>query len=382
MSPESASLARQRAVVVSGNASVVEGPLQGYHHETYVFPLPGEAEGLWQVRWKCREPRSNAFWFDRRCFASEEDLIGALQGRIAGIPEIIQAETVPLQRFIEGETLGWHYKAGRAIPSSVFDQIVELFRQLVHITPDTLLAKRTCDPEDRAKDGDTSGFLERLIRFTEQRVYEANREDFADLFSALGVNGESFEYLRKQVSGLSKRPFCLLHADLHRENFILDREDRLWAIDWELAMLGDPLYDLATHLYLMRYPKHQERRMTERWCEVVDGVRAGSSAGWKEDLPKLLNYKKAQSVFTDVIRESLSLSLPPGPHGFLEPLERVESGQEPDPIRLSQAGRKVHNVLTAAADPLGLEKVPSPQKIKGALAQWYRDHEPRTKQAQ
>ncbi|WP_420907356.1 phosphotransferase family protein [Streptomyces scabichelini] len=355
---------------------MVEGPLQGYHHETYVFPLPGEAGGLWQVRWKCREPRIGAFWFDRRCFASEEDLVGALQGRITSIPDIIQAETVPLQRFIEGETLGWHYRAGRAIPSSVFGQIVELFRQLVDITPDTLLAKRTCKPADRATDRDTSGFLERLITFTEERVYEQNLEDFGGLFRALGVHDVSFKHLRKQVSGLNERPFCLLHADLHRENFILDPEGRLWTIDWELAMLGDPLYDLATHLYLMRYPKHQEDRMIERWCEVVEEVRTGSSAGWEEDLPKLRDYKKAQSVFTDVIRESLSLTLHPGP------LEPLGAGQEPDPIRLSQAGRKVHNVLTAAADPLGLETVPSPQKIKGALAEWYRDREPGMKHAQ
>ncbi|WP_245685414.1 phosphotransferase [Streptomyces yerevanensis] len=375
-------MALQRAVEVSGNASVVEGPLQGYHHETYVFPLPGKAEGLRQVRWKCREPRSNAFWFDRRCFASEEDLIDSLQGRITGIPEIFQAETVRLQRFIEGETLGWYHKAGQAIPPSVFEQIVELFRQLVHVTPDTLLVKRTCKPTDRAKDGDTSGFLEGLIRFTEKRVYEEKGKDFAGLFGELGVKGDSFEHLRKQVSGLNERPFCLLHADLHRENFILDREGLLWAIDWELAMLGDPLYDLATHLYLMRYPKHQEDQMVERWCEVVDEVRPGSSAGWKEDLPKLLNYKKAQSVFTDVIRESLSLDLPPEPSGFHGPFEPLGADQEPDPIRLSQAGIKVHDVLTAAADPLGLETVPNPQKIKGALAQWYRNREPGKKHAQ
>ncbi|MER5222315.1 phosphotransferase [Streptomyces flaveus] len=365
--------------------SVVEGPLQGYHHETYVFPLPDEAEGLRQVRWKCREPRSGALWFDRRCFASEEDLIGALQGRITAIPEIFQAGTVRLQRFIEGETLGWYHKAGQAIPQDAFDRIVELFQQLVHVTPDKLLAKRTCEPEDRAKNGDTSGFLEGLIRFTEKRVYKEKGKDFAGLFSELGVNGDSFEHLRKQVSGLNKRPFCLLHADLHRENFILDREGLLWAIDWELAMLGDPLYDLATHLYLMRYPKHQEDQMVERWCEVVEKVRTGSSAGWKEDLPKLLNYKKAQSVFTDVIRESLSLDLPPEPsglHGPFESLEHLGADQEPDPIRLSQAGIKVHDVLTAAADPLGLETVPNPQKIKGALAQWYRNREPGKKHAQ
>jgi hypothetical protein len=358
MSPESASLARQRAVEVSGDASVVEGPLQGYHHETYVFPLPGGAEEVQPVRLKCREPRSNLLWFDRRCFASEEELLRALQGDIRGIPDIIQAGPVGLQRFIEGETLGSLCGSGRAISSSIFSQIVELFRQLAGIRPEVLTVERRCELRDRAREGDSADFLERLICFTEERVYQENLSDFGDLFGSLGVDGDSFRRLRKHVSGLTERPFCLLHADLHRENFVVAPEGRLWTIDWELAMLGDPLYDLATHLYLMRYPQDQERRMKQQWCEAVEGVTPGSSAGWEEDLPKLLDYKRAQSVFTDVIRMSLSFGMGPGV----------------DVSLLDRAGGKIQKVLAAAADPLGLEKVPSRRQITASLVRWYQEH--------
>ncbi|WSP72183.1 phosphotransferase [Streptomyces sp. NBC_01236] len=355
---ESASLARQRAVEVSGNASVVEGPLQGYHHETYVFPLPGGDETVEQVRWKCREPRANLLWFDRRCFASEEELLRALEGHITGIPELIQAGPVGLQRFIEGETLGARYGSGRAIAPSLFHQIVELFRQLVAVRPEVLTVERTCEPRDRATEGDSSGFLERLICFTEERVYQENLGAFEVLFGSLGVDGDAFKRLRKHVSGLTERPFCLLHADLHRENFVVDREDRLWTIDWELAMLGDPLYDLATHLYLTRYPRPQERRMAQHWRDAVEGVVPGSSAGWEEDLPRLLDYKRAQSLFTDVIRMSLSLGA--GPVG--------------DERLLTRAGGKIQRVLAAAAEPLGLERVPGMRQITGSLVRWYQDH--------
>jgi len=360
MSPEPASLALRRAVEVSGNANVVEGPLQGYHHETYVFPLAGavEAGTGGPARWKCREPRSNLFWFDRRCFASEEQLLWALQGQITGIPGIIRAGDLGLQRFIEGETLGARHRSGSEISPVLFDQIVDLFRQLVRIRPGDITIDRRCDPRDRPVDGDTSGFLERLIWFTEDRVYAPNREVFGDLLDSLGVDGDSFKRLRKHVSGLSERPFCLLHADLHRENFIVDRDDRLWTIDWELAMVGDPLYDLATHLYLMRYPKAQERRMIERWCGAVEGVARGSSAGWRDDLPKLLDCKWVQSVFTDVMRESLSLGAAP----YL------------DEKRLARAGGKVRRVLSAAAEPLGLERVPNLRHVMDSLVRWFREH--------
>jgi len=356
MSLESTSTARRHAVEVSGDAGVVEGPLKGYHHETYVFPLPGEDGVAQPVRWKCREPRSGLLWFDRRCFRSEEQLLGALQGRIARIPDIIDVGSVGLQRFIEGSTLGARYKFDKTIPDAILDQIVDLFRQMVRVTPGTLSVERRCADKDRPEDGDTTGFLERLICFTEEHVYEKNFKDFGELFGSLGVDGDSFGRIRKHVSGLKERPFCLLHADLHRENFIIDPDDQLWTIDWELAMLGDPLYDLATHLYLMRYPVRQERRMVQQWCNTVEEIRPGSSNGWERDLPLILDYKRFQSVFTDTVRVSQSLIGGPGFNWGLVP----------------RAGWKLYKVLTHAAAPLGLEVVPSPWQIMSALVRWGR----------
>ncbi|MGW3911809.1 phosphotransferase [Streptomyces sp. NPDC005070] len=334
---------------MSGDEAAVEGPLHGYHHETYVVPLPGE-----QVRWKCREPRPGLLWFDRRCFASEEEVLGALQGRIAGIPDLIEVAPTRLQRFIEGETLGARYGSGSQIPSSLFGQIVSLFGQLALVKPDSLAAERTCTSDDRAAEGDTAGFLERLVLFTERRVYQRNMRKFDGLFRDLNLRAGSFGSLRRHVSGLTPRPFCLLHADLHRENFVVDGVGRLWTIDWELAMFGDPLYDLATHLYLMRYPEDQEDRMIERWCETVEGVAPGSSAGWETDLPKLLAYKRAQSVFTDVIRTALSLTEEP----------------EVDERLLVRAGGGLQRVLHAATEPLGIES-PTVEDVTTSLEKWY-----------
>ncbi|MER6630811.1 phosphotransferase [Streptomyces sp. NPDC000987] len=351
MSLESTSVARARAVEMSGDPRALEGPLRGYHHETYVFPLP-TADGS-TIRWKCREPRSSLLWFDRRCFVSEEQLLKALAGRITHIPEILEAGDAGLQRFIEGETLGSLYGSGKAIPGVILQQIVVLFRQLAGVAPDSLAVGRRCAEEDRPDDGDTNGFLERLVLFTEKRVYERNLPMFADLFGELGINARSFPHLRDCLSGLKRRPFCLLHADLHRENFIIDSRRRLWTIDWELAMVGDPLYDLATHLHLMRYPYWQRGQMVKRWCAAVEGIRPGGSNGLDHDLPRLIAYKRAQSVFTDVIREAMSLGA-------------VSEGDD----RLDRAGRNLQKILIAAAGSLRLDSVPAPGEIAMALLRW------------
>ena len=362
MPAESDSTGRRRAGEMSADPGEVEGPLSGYHHETYVFRLPREAGVGGGGRWKCREPRDSLLWFDRRCFHSEERLLTELQGRIGNIPDLIEVEGTVLQRFIEGETLGALHPSGTTVPDEEFEQILELFRQLVEVQPQALLVKRRCEGLDRAREGDSAGFLDRLICFTEDRVYGDNLPEYGNLFADLKLDSDSFRQLRKHVSGLRERPFCLLHADLHRENLIVDRDRRLWAIDWELAMFGDPLYDLATHLYLMRYPLDQERRMTERWCALVEDVRAGSSRGWREDLPKLLDYKKAQSVFTDVIRTSQALCLAPT-------ADRAEHR-----ARLRRASWALWDVLSRGAYPLGVAEVPGVSAIEAALTRWLRDH--------
>lgn len=354
----SASAARAASVgarSLSGVESAIEGPLQGYHHETYAIPLgvPETAGGT--VRWRCREPREGLFWFDRRCFDSEEELVDSLQGRVTRVPGLIKTEGVRLQRFIEGETLGSRYGSGRAVPDAMVAQIIDVFRELAVIRPWSLTLKRRCGRMERPADGDSAEFLERLVRFTEVNVYVRHHDEYGSLFEALGVTEVAFKHLGQRVKGLHERPFCLLHADLHRENLIVDPGGQLWVIDWELAMLGDPLYDLATHLDLMRYPPKQARRVTELWREAMPGVQRHAVSGLEQDLPLLLDYKRAQSVFTDVIRSALTLK---------------EGDATARGELLPAAARKLHTVLRRAAAPLGLGCVPSPREVGAVLHKW------------
>ncbi|MFF1732468.1 phosphotransferase [Streptomyces sp. NPDC058247] len=354
MATDPTTTAWRRAVALSGGEQSIEGPLKGHHHETYVLPFLCTGDLTRTGRWKCREPRSGLFWFDRRCFESEEALLGALAGRVSRIPEIVEVEGARLQQFIEGSTLGSLEKRGKPAPSDLSGQLGTLFREMAEVRPDSLSIARKCTKEDQAPEGDSAEFLERLIRFTEKQVYEKNLERFGGLFGHLGLDGEAFTRLRKHVLGLVERPFCLLHADLHRENLIVDPSSRLWAIDWELAMFGDPLYDLATHLYLMRYPQAQASGVITSWRRSVEDVRKGSSQGWEKDLPLLIDFKRAQSVYTDVIRSATKLSDSPARDGSLLWLTAV----------------KLRGIVSAAAVPLGLESVPSVARIAEGLARW------------
>ncbi|MGW8374187.1 aminoglycoside phosphotransferase family protein [Streptomyces sp. ODS28] len=350
---------QSRAEQKARDIGEIEGPLQGYHREWYVVRAEGPLASLGRV--KVGEPRDAVLWFDRRCFASEEELVGALAE--LGMPHLppllrLEPDGPPFLGYIEGKTLAELSPRGNDVAPELLGQIIAVFRSLARVRTGDLPVERTCSLGDRAAEGDTGAFLHSLLRFTLNRVYRARHPVFGRLFDRLGVTGKALEpeaELGAAASRLTGRPFCLLHGDLHRANFIVDAERRLWTIDWELAMLGDPLYDLATHLHLMRYPERQEKDVIELWKRAVDETLPGATEGYAEDLPRYLAYKRVQSVFTDVVRQAIAVR---------------DARPEELPQQLGVTAKTVHHVLERAAGPLGLDAVPAPGAVEDVYAEW------------
>ncbi|MEU0127492.1 aminoglycoside phosphotransferase family protein [Streptomyces sp. NPDC006289] len=337
------------------DVTVIEGPFRGHYRETYVFALPDRP-----LRCKVHEPRSELFRFDRRCFLSEDRLLLDLRGRVRRIPEIVVLdEHILLQGFIEGRTLG-RGTAG-ALSARHAAQLGRLFGELVALDTGSIDAPRLCVPADHPADGDSVAFLEGLIAFTEDEVYGRHADRFGSLLRELGLREDALDGVRGRARGLTGRPFTLVHGDLHRLNFVVDGGGDLWTIDWELAMIGDPLYDLATHLHLMRYSPREAARTARLWAAAVHGVRPECARGWRDDLGVLLAYKRAQSVYTDVIRGAIALEQP---------------GTGPAWSRLPVTAHRVREVLERAREPLGLDTVPSLREVMGAYARRLHGREP------
>ncbi|MFD0023386.1 phosphotransferase [Streptomyces sp. NPDC058382] len=335
----------------------IEGPLKGHHHETYVVAPPGS-----RTRVKLREPRKGLLWFDRRCFASEEELLRTLRGRVTRVPEIIEIDGgVLLQGFIEGRTLGQGVLPSKALSARHRTQLGTLFAELTSFDVRAIDAQRLCDGADRPHDGDSRGFLNRLLHFTEQRVYREHGAPYRSLFDDLGVREGALDGLARQAESLTPRAFALVHGDLHRRNFIIDAPGDLWTIDWELAMIGDPLYDLATHLHLMRYSDREAGRVGRLWQRAVEERRPECVKGWDTDLEVLMAYKRAQSVYTDVIRAALVLR---GPDG------------EPNLRQLPRVAWRIRAALGAAHRTLGLTREPVVREVAAAYLRWLRAQPP------
>lgn len=158
---------------------------------------------------------------------------------------------------------------------------------------------------------------------------------------------------------MTRRPYSLLHADLHRDNLIVSYDDDppLICVDWELATYGDPLHDLATHLVRMQYPDHQWNDVIDAWAEAMERVRPAAVRGLAKDLRHYVDFERAQSVFPDVMRAAQ----------FLEDTFDQKS--------LDEATATVRRALEAAAAPLGLRNVPGTDEIERILFRWQASRE-------
>ncbi|MFG2461631.1 phosphotransferase family protein [Streptomyces sp. NPDC048523] len=69
---------------------------------------------------------------------------------------------------------------------------------------------------------------------------------------------------------MTERTPVLLHGDLSPWNLVrAGRRGGLTIIDWEMGMIGDPLYDLVRHLHLTPTRTEMRMRMFDRWIEQI-----------------------------------------------------------------------------------------------------------------
>lgn len=296
-----------QALLQAERIGTLEEPLEGHHRRWYVVRTEGEFAHLGRV--KIAEPRENALWSDRRCFVSEEQLLEELAGLgFTRIPPVHRTgdDCPPLVGFTPGVRLSDLSPAGEPVGDRELDAVMRVFDRLARVGYDGVASERSCEPEQHADDWDSPHFLRTLIRFT----YDNRSRDYDWLFGELGVTARA-DLHRKQLDTLAgeleRRPFCLLHGDLHRANFIVDPQGELWTIDWELAMIGDPVYDLATHLHLMQYPVTQQETVIRRWCEVMAVRRPAAVREAPADVERYLAYKRVQSVHNDVVRQAVAV---------------------------------------------------------------------------
>jgi aminoglycoside phosphotransferase (APT) family kinase protein len=240
-----------------------------------------------------RIPIEGADGMDLRIWP-EHEVLAAVSPHLDSAPRLRFSSVAPafqVHDFVDGTLLDVLAPRGARVPEFVLDNVVTLFRQLIDVPSRELPAV----PGDWPADGDTAGFARRLSTVT-AGVHATFREDYAPVFAGLGIPDEPLAPIR--WDSLASRPFALVHSDVHRKNMILADGGTVF-LDWELALWGDPLYELAVHLHKMAYFPDERDTLLRGWQRVMP---AELLRDWERDLAAYLAHERAKSGVVDTVR--------------------------------------------------------------------------------
>ncbi|MFB7248168.1 hypothetical protein CW362_27730 [Streptomyces populi] len=301
--------------------------ITGHHNRNHIAPLGRPLAYLLgvdsgQVRAKFRTPFETVEVVPRH-WRREADVLRVVSERLSEVPRCLaDFGTWSVHQYLTGSALADLAPKG-PVGEERLEALADFFGRLAHVPCHVLPPP----PGDWPTDGDSTAFLRRLARFTEQRVHLPNRPRFGRLFDAVGVPRDAVDRFLSSVPDLTRRPFALLHTDVHRANVVLtptEDGERIAVIDWELALIGDPLHDLATHLVRMDYDESERELMTGLWAGAMRRAgHADMTAGLDRDLRHYLGFEYVQSVYPDVMRAALALPAGPGDTHFGTAAESV-----------------------------------------------------------
>jgi aminoglycoside phosphotransferase (APT) family kinase protein len=202
--------------------------------------------------------------------------------------------------YIPGRSLDTLFPVRAPLPEWVAPAMGAQFAQLHSLDPSPFAP--VCGM--LAPDRDCAALLRAAVSYTE-RFYRESAGRHARLFAHLGFPPDPLAPVRAEAHRLVPQPFVVCHCDAHRRNLIIAPDaETLTMIDWELATLADPAYDLALHLHKVRYAPHQEAAFLEAYA----GVRGAAPA--PDQIAIYRRHEQLRSALIDVVRVVVDLRLP------------------------------------------------------------------------
>ncbi|MGW4561436.1 phosphotransferase [Streptomyces sp. NPDC004561] len=325
----------------------------GFHHRNHVLPLTeplatllGRPPGTLVT---VRLPRPDVVPVVIRTWPSEPEILRAVHRVLPQVPECLAAgDGYAVHSHVDGRVLADVCGPGKPVDGPLLKDLADLLAAVVQVRGGALPPLPAHWPRNHT---DSQGFLRTLAHLADHQIRRPNWLRYGGLFTALGVPEDALLRFADRVPAMTRRPYGLLHGDLHRGNLVLPSAGTppLHCVDWELAGFGDPLHDLAVHLVRMRYPEHQWHEVVDAWADAVRRARPAAVAGLGRDLRHYLAFEHAQSLYADVIRAARTLE-----HSF-------------DRASLRQATATVRDALRAATEPLRLGRVPGEDEIERIL---------------
>ena len=228
----------------------------------------------------------------------EEEILPAITTYIRHAPRLLHASAEPryqVHEFIDGPVLNAIAPRGVLVPPHVPADVVALLTELSTIPR----SKLPDSPADWPHGDDTIAFAWRLSELTEQ-IHSTYRNQYAPQFQAFGFPADPLQVVEAAWPSLTRRPLVCIHSDIHRKNMII-KDGKSYFLDWELALWGDPVYDLAVHFHKMGYTSAERDHVLQLWQAALSREYI---EGWEHDLDTYLAHEQIKSAIVDTVRYS------------------------------------------------------------------------------
>lgn len=235
-------------------APIMRAAAGGHHHENAVEVRDG-------TRVVVRRQRPGARSMDLRRIPEAETLRHL---EMCGFPAPRVLDVAPdhvVLSFVEGRILHETHPRSAPLPAWVAHEAARLLRSLHEL--DGAALARWC--ADLAPPGDARALHGSLTRFARD-LHARHRDALADALARLHVPDAPFDDVERMRDALASAPFALCHLDAHRRNLLVQEGEWLALLDWELALVADPAYDVALHLHRMRYAPAQEEAFLQAYA--------------------------------------------------------------------------------------------------------------------
>jgi aminoglycoside phosphotransferase (APT) family kinase protein len=162
--------------------------------------------------------------------------------------------------FVEGVSLEG-IASPSAIPPGFVEAVVDCMVRLESVSRSEISTRLGTNPWTGVSDG--SRMLEELLHW-ERRLFLGASAYLGSAFTQMGLRLEAFYDLAEQAGAVGKRRLQLCHGDIQPYNILLENAPRRFAfMDWELAALNDPLWDMALHIQRTPYDETGWRSFAE-----------------------------------------------------------------------------------------------------------------------
>jgi len=281
-------LTRAQAVELRREAEMTER-VGGWYHDNMLTDVGNSRVVVRVPRWDSGfdpEPRMYSEW----------SVLAALKGMDLPVSEATYGSSdLQIHKFISGLPLEEVYPTGSVLPESVDREIARIESAAWHAMSGRLRLLPVNQRFYAKRYSRSQGFAVRLSSWL-SFVYRSAAPVARQALLEVGVRIDPFVAGRPLADG--SRSLRLCHGDLSRGNCLWG-SGGLSVIDWELAVRGDPAWDLASYLHRFGFEERQEAAVIDARLRLIP---RDQRAKFRSDVDGYRAQEVDRSIVIDCIR--------------------------------------------------------------------------------